>query len=98
MLRHSGPRAELNNLTGIAAILSYPLDIEQVEEEEKQAREAAQAQVDSDANQDEGWLAHCFCRSFPKAARSLSSAPNVSACRRLLEIQAGSILTDVGRE
>jgi protein pelota len=54
MLRHSGPRAELNNLTGIAAILSYPLDIEQVEEEEKQAREAAQAQVDSDANQDEG--------------------------------------------
>lgn len=31
--------AELNQLTGIAAILTYPLDIEVVEEEERAERE-----------------------------------------------------------
>lgn len=35
----SGCRAELNQLTGIAAILTYPLDIEVVEEEERQEAE-----------------------------------------------------------
>lgn len=33
------PDAELNQLTGIAAILTYPLDIEVVEEEERAERE-----------------------------------------------------------
>jgi len=33
---------ELNQLTGIAAILTFPLDIEVVEEEEKVAREEAE--------------------------------------------------------
>ena len=31
--------AELNQLTGIAAILTYPLDIEVVEAEEREAKE-----------------------------------------------------------
>ena len=44
---------ELNQLTGIAAILTFPLDIEVVEMEEREAREQAaseaEAQVDSSA-------------------------------------------------
>lgn len=34
-----GSLAELNMLTGIAAILTYPLDIEVVEEEEREEKE-----------------------------------------------------------
>lgn len=34
---------QLNLLTGIAAILTYPLDVEIVEMEEKEAKEAAEA-------------------------------------------------------
>lgn len=34
---------QLNGLTGIAAILRFPLDIEMVEEEEKEAAEAKAA-------------------------------------------------------
>lgn len=34
--------SELNNLSGIAAILTYPLDIETVEEEERQDKEDAE--------------------------------------------------------
>lgn len=33
------PTTELNQLTGIAAILTYPLDIEMVQEEEKMMAE-----------------------------------------------------------
>lgn len=36
---------ELNQLTGIAAILTYPLDIDIVEEEERAAREEAEKEV-----------------------------------------------------
>lgn len=35
----SNPSLELNQLTGIAAILTFPLDIEVVEAEEKEAAE-----------------------------------------------------------
>ena len=34
--------AELNQLTGIAAILTFPLDVDIVEAEEKEAKEAAE--------------------------------------------------------
>lgn len=34
--------AELNQLTGVAAILTFPLDIEVVEAEEKEAAEEAE--------------------------------------------------------
>jgi len=34
---------ELNQLTGIAAILTFPLDVEVVEEEERVAKEEAEA-------------------------------------------------------
>ncbi|CAO1620581.1 unnamed protein product [Parajaminaea phylloscopi] len=34
---------QLNNLTGIAAILTWPMDVEEVEEEERADKEAAQA-------------------------------------------------------
>lgn len=34
---------QLNNLTGIAAILTWPMDVEEVEEEERADREAAEA-------------------------------------------------------
>ena len=43
---HIGP--ELNQLTGIAAILTFPLDIEIVEAEEREALEAAQREVEPD--------------------------------------------------
>lgn len=38
--------AELNQLTGIAAILTFPLDVEVVEAEERAATEDAQRQYD----------------------------------------------------
>jgi hypothetical protein len=44
---------ELNQLTGIAAILTFPLDVEVVEAEEKAAKEAeaeAAAAADHEAN------------------------------------------------
>ena len=37
---------ELNQLTGIAAILTYPLDVEVVEMEEREAKEQAEAEMD----------------------------------------------------
>lgn len=36
------PSSELNQLTGVAAILTFPLDIEVVEAEEKEAAEEAE--------------------------------------------------------
>ncbi|KAJ7228537.1 eRF1 domain 1-domain-containing protein [Mycena pura] len=44
---------QLNQLTGIAAILTFPLDVEVVEAEEKQAAEAEQTQ-DSEATDPDG--------------------------------------------
>lgn len=44
---------ELNQLTGIAAILTFPLDVEVVEAEEKAAAEAEQTQ-DSEATDPDG--------------------------------------------
>lgn len=38
----SNPSAELDQLTGVAAILTFPLDIEVVEAEEKEAAEQAE--------------------------------------------------------
>jgi protein pelota len=34
--------AELNQLTGVAAILTFPLDVEVVEEEEREAKQEQQ--------------------------------------------------------
>jgi protein pelota len=36
------PHAELNQLTGIAAILTYPLDVDVVEAEEQELKEEAE--------------------------------------------------------
>lgn len=44
-------RTELNQLTGIAAILTYPLDIEVVEEEERV--EAEERKMKEDGNEEE---------------------------------------------
>jgi len=49
---HANPWPELNQLTGIAAILTFPLDVEVVEAEEREeserlASEAADEQVDT---------------------------------------------------
>jgi protein pelota len=41
--------AELNQLTGIAAILTFPLDIEVVEAEEREEREEKQARQRKEA-------------------------------------------------
>jgi len=38
------PRTELNQLTGIAAILTFPLDVEVVEAEEREEEEARKRQ------------------------------------------------------
>jgi hypothetical protein len=40
---HSAYRPELNLLTGIAAILTYPLDVEIVEMEEREEKERLEA-------------------------------------------------------
>jgi protein pelota len=37
-------RAELNQITGIAAILTFPLDVEVVEAEEREAKEEEERQ------------------------------------------------------
>ena len=39
LCQHSCATTELNQLTGIAAILTFPLDIEVVEAEEREAKE-----------------------------------------------------------
>lgn len=39
---------ELNQLTGIAAILTFPLDVEVVEAEEREAREEERRQQESE--------------------------------------------------
>ena len=45
--------AELNTMTGLAAILTYPLDIEDVEREEEEEREeAAKKAAEAEAEQD----------------------------------------------
>ncbi len=45
--------AELNTMTGLAAILTYPLDIEDVErEEEEEKEEAARKAAEAEAEQD----------------------------------------------
>lgn len=43
--------AELNQLTGIAAILTYPLDIEVVEEEERLEQEEAARKAAAEAGE-----------------------------------------------
>jgi len=49
MVQRVAKRAELNQLTGIAAILTYPLDIEVVEEEERvEAEEKKRKEEDGD--------------------------------------------------
>ena len=44
--------AELNQITGIAAILTFPLDIEVVEMEEREAKEAEEAKMREEAGTD----------------------------------------------
>jgi protein pelota len=39
---------ELNQLTGIAALLTFPLDVEVVEEEEREAREEEKRRAEDD--------------------------------------------------
>jgi protein pelota len=39
---------ELNQLTGIAALLTFPLDVEVVEEEEREAREDEKRRAEED--------------------------------------------------
>ena len=46
--------AELNQLTGIAAILTFPLDIEVVEAEEKEAKEEEERRKAEQDGQAEG--------------------------------------------
>lgn len=43
-MRNADISAELNQLTGIAAILTFPLDVEVVEAEEREAAEAQRAE------------------------------------------------------
>lgn len=45
-------RTELNQLTGIAAILTYPLDIEVVEEEERVEAEERKRKEDGNEEED----------------------------------------------
>lgn len=45
---------QLNLLTGIAAILTYPLDVEIVEMEEREAKEEAAKAAREEAGQGEG--------------------------------------------
>lgn len=40
------PPQELNQLTGIAAILTFPLDVEVVEMEEREAKEQAASEAE----------------------------------------------------
>lgn len=43
---------ELNQITGIAAILTFPLDVEVVEMEEREAKEAEEAKKREEAGMD----------------------------------------------
>ncbi|KDN40972.1 hypothetical protein K437DRAFT_181580 [Tilletiaria anomala UBC 951] len=45
---------QLNGLTGIAAILTFPLDIEMVEEEEREAAKAEASKAKTDATDEDG--------------------------------------------
>jgi len=44
------PSQELNQLTGIAAILTFPLDVEVVEMEEREAKEQAAGEAEEPTN------------------------------------------------
>ena len=44
------PFQELNQLTGIAAILTFPLDVEVVEMEEREAKEQAASEAEEQTN------------------------------------------------
>lgn len=48
ILFHAHGVTELNQLTGIAAILTFPLDIEVVEAEEREAKEEKRQQEEND--------------------------------------------------
>ena len=47
------PFAELNQLTGIAAILTFPLDVEVVEAEEREAKEEEERRKLAEATEEE---------------------------------------------
>ena len=47
------PFAELKQLTGIAAILTFPLDVEVVEAEEREAKEEEERRKLAEANEEE---------------------------------------------
>lgn len=46
------PHTELNQLTGIAAILTFPLDVEVVEAEEREEEEAQKRQEEEESTPD----------------------------------------------
>ena len=71
------PTAELNQLTGIAAILTFPLDIEVVEAEEREAKEEEERR-----KVQHSYLAlhaHVFHNTQAFAQQSFATTKNISS-------------------